>query len=69
MPENPDYLRYEAGVQGHSLVYGTEYQTYTTGPLAPVHDHNVPCAVCYASTRAAVVKIPAKNSVPTNMDS
>ena len=64
MPEVPDYLRYQAGVQGHSLVYGTEYQTYRLGPLASVHNHNVPCAVCHTSTRAAVVKIPAKTQCP-----
>ena len=64
MPENPDYLNYWPGVQGHSPVYGTEYQTYT-GPLGNVHDHNAPCAVCYASTRVAVIKIPAKTQCPS----
>ena len=64
MPENPDYLGYRPGVQGHSPVYGTEYQTDNTGPLGHVHNHNAPCAVCYASTRVAVIKIPAKTQCP-----
>ena len=65
MPENPDYLGYRPGVQGYSPVYGTEYQTENTGPLGHVHNHNAPCAVCYASTRVAVIKIPAKTQCPS----
>ena len=62
MPNDPDYLAYQPGVQGWSYVYGTEYQTggRWVGPLQAVHDHNVPCAVCYASTKVAVTMIPAK---------
>ena len=45
MPDDPDYLSYQSGVQGYSYVYRVEYWTYE-GPLRAVHDHNVPCAVC-----------------------
>ena len=65
MPDDPDYLRYKAGVQGYSYVYGVEYQTYSDGPLSAVYNHNVPCAVCYASTRVAVTMIPAKTRCPS----
>ena len=65
MPDHPDYLSYLAGVQGHSYVYGAEYQSHQ-GPLRAVHNHNVPCAVCYASTRVAVTMIPAKTQCPSN---
>ena len=67
MPNDPDYLTYQPGVQGWSYVYGTEYQTGGpwVGPLQAVHDHNVPCAVCYASTRVAVTMIPAKTRCPS----
>ena len=34
-------------------------------PVAGSHDHNVPCAVCYASTRETVLMIPARTSCPT----
>jgi hypothetical protein len=64
MPLHPEYssaLRYQAGVQGYSYVYGAEYQY----PRQSTHDYNVPCAVCYVSTRPTVVMIPAKASCPT----
>ena len=64
MPTDPDYLAYQPGVQGWSYVYGVEYQPYA-GPLKAVHRHNVPCAVCYASTRVAVTMIPAKTQCPS----
>ena len=65
MPDNPDYLSYRPGVQGYNYVYGTEYETGGGNPLRAVNDHNVPCAVCYASTRVAVTMIPAKTQCPS----
>ena len=65
MPNDPDYLSYQPGVQGYNYVYGTEYKT-VGGPLQAVHNHNVPCAVCYASTRVAVTMIPAKTQCQSN---
>ena len=32
MPDNPDYLSYQPGVQGYNYVYGAEYET-GGGPL------------------------------------
>ena len=64
MPDDPDYLRYSPGVQGYSYMYGAEYQSHH-GPLSAVNDHNVPCAMCYASTREAVMMIPAKTRCPS----
>ena len=61
MPKKPEYsktLRY-ADSTGLSL-YGSEYE----GPLQGTHDHNIPCAVCYVSTRPTVLMIPAKASCP-----
>ena len=65
MPDDPDYLSYQSGVQGWSYVYGAEYQTFPGNPFSAVQDHNVPCAVCYASTRVAVTMIPAKTQCPS----
>ena len=62
MSDDPDYLSYTPGVQGYSYVYGAEYKR----PLQAVYHHNVPCAVCYASTRVAVTMIPAKTCCPSN---
>ena len=66
MPEDPEYsdtLKYEDGEQGAAHVYGSEYQDPI---LQGKHDHNVPCAVCYVSTRQSVLMIPAKVSCPKN---
>ena len=63
MPEDPEYLLpHEPGVQGHSSVYGTEYgDALVTG-----HGQNsTPCAVCFASTRYTVIKVPAKTTCPS----
>ena len=65
MPGDPDYLRYGSGVQGTSYVYGVEYTIRSGQPFYAVHDHNAPCAVCYASTRVAVTMIPAKTQCPS----
>jgi len=64
MPDDPDYLHYGPGVQGYSYVYGAEYQSHNGQLLSGVTEHNVPCAVCYASTRVAVTMIPAKTHCP-----
>ena len=63
LPENPDYLQYQAGVQNFSPVYAVHYQPLG-GPLASVNSHDVPCAVCFASARVAVLMIPAKTQCP-----
>ena len=63
MPQDPEYstaLTYRSGVDGHALVYATKYR----GPLQSTQDRNVPCAVCYVSTRPTAVMIPAKASCP-----
>ena len=66
MPKDPEYspsLTYRSAVfHWTSTVYGSEYEF----PLRGAHDHNVPCAVCYVSTRPTVLMIPAKASCPTN---
>ena len=64
LPDVPEYstsLSYTAGSQSYSEIFGTEYEHPTVGS----HDHNVPCAVCSASTRVAHVMIPAKATCPT----
>lgn len=62
LPENPEYSQtVRAGTQGHSYLYGTEYEH----PLrAEVHDHNVPCAVCFKPSRTTTLMIPAKINCP-----
>ena len=63
LPGDPEYtLNYRPGVDEHSPLYGAEYEV----PIVGTGNHGVPCAVCYSTTRAAVVMIPAKTSCPTN---
>ena len=71
LPEQPQYSTYTAGTQtGRAYLYGAEYQTGQgagfNGPLISVHDHNVPCAVCYTSARETVVMIPARLTCPSS---
>ena len=69
LPEQPQYSTYTAGVQnGRAYLYGAEYQTTggDNGPLRSFNDHNVPCAVCYTSTRGTVVMIPARLTCPSS---
>ena len=51
-------------------LYVTEYETggaqpQDNGPFSSVAEHNVPCAVCYTSTRGTVVMIPAQYACPS----
>ena len=65
LPNNPNYLTSKNGVQGYSPLHGAEYETPSgSQPLGPLNNHNVPCAVCYVSTRAAMLMIPAKTQCP-----
>ena len=62
LPDVPQYtLRYTPGSQSHSEIHGAEYEH----PINGTHEHNVPCAVCSASTRVGVLMIPARTSCPT----
>ena len=68
LPEQPQYSTYTAGTQYRAFLYGAEYQTagLDNGPLNSFNNHNVPCAVCYTSTRETVVMIPARLSCPSS---
>ena len=63
MPEDPEYtLPSRPGVQGDSFVYRTEYESPV---LTSRNQHNAPCAVCFISSRNAVIMIPAKTTCTT----
>ena len=68
LPLYPEYLSFNAGRHGgRSYLYGTTYQVYNGDPMPnSVLDHVVPCAVCFASSQAAVVMIPAKTTCPSS---
>ena len=65
LPNDPSYL-YNYGNQPYrGYVYGSEYNTQE-GPLSAFNNHNVPCAVCYVSTRGTVLMIPGKPTCPSS---
>ena len=66
LPDDPEYSRYEGGVQGRSPLRGAEYQANTNEPFGGENHHNIPCAVCCTSIRSKLLLIPAKLSCPTN---
>ena len=63
LPEDPDYLPETAGFSGSSVIWGAEYE-FGGKVRSSLHDYNVPCAVCYVSTRASVLIIPATSQCP-----
>ena len=67
LPDDPDYISDPKSTSATytSTIYGAEYQTHN-GPLHSLVDHNAPCAVCYASTRAAMIMVPAKTECPSS---
>ena len=67
LPHDPDYLTEKNGVQEHSPLHGAEYHAYVNGqPLHHLYNQNVPCAVCFVSTRVTMLMIPAKTQCPTS---
>ena len=44
-------------------MYGAEYETYTYNNMPPVHDHDVPCAVCLVRNRSLVRMFPGKKVI------
>ena len=47
----------------YSQMYGTEYEV-VNNIFPGKHDHNVPCAVCYATNRITKLMIPARIECP-----
>ena len=67
LPNDPSYLQYRSRSAEHGYLYGAEYET-SGGPLSAFHNHNVPCAMCYVSTRGTVLMIPGKTTCPSLLD-
>ena len=68
LPDDPDYLPSTTGlntaIPSSPHVYGAEYE-FLAGPNVNVNQHNVPCAVCFASARGSTLMIPAKTECPS----
>ena len=60
---NPQYLSEHVPLH-YSYMYGTKF-FQVNGIFPGKHNHNVPCAVCYSSTKIVKLMIPAKTSCPS----
>ena len=69
LSNSPTFLAYTRGSQDwRATLHGTEYETNNgaSGPFESLHDHNVPCAVCYVNTRVASIMIPGQTICPVS---
>ncbi|XP_001630778.3 collagen alpha-5(IV) chain [Nematostella vectensis] len=67
LPEKPQYINYTPGHQYSGYMYGAEYQVHDRSPFTrgkALHDHDVPCAVCYVPSRSTQLMIPAVARCP-----
>ena len=69
LPLDPDYITTTTTQSTtnapFSTIHGAEYRTRDS-PHSNLQNHNVPCAVCYASTRVAMIMVPAKTQCPSS---
>ena len=64
LPEDPEYLDEPTLPRMYAArIHGAEYETQSSR-LKRVHNHDIPCAVCYVSDRSAVYTVPAKYTCP-----
>ena len=64
--EEPENFDFGPGTVDHSYIYGAEYEMYGNVPAAslPLHQQDVPCAVCYVAPRETVLMIPGRYTCP-----
>ena len=65
LPDKPVYDQVVNGWQNTAVIHGTEYETSSFPALSKLQDHQAPCAVCFVSSRASQVMIPATNRCPS----
>ena len=65
LPKVPQYMSTYVPPTFFSYMYGAEYD-YVNGIFPGKHNHNVPCAVCYTSTKSVKLMIPARTSCPSS---
>jgi hypothetical protein len=64
-PENFDF---GPGTVSASFLFGSEYEMWGNIPKSnlKLHEHDVPCVVCYVTNRTALLMIPGKYTCPKN---
>ena len=67
LSKQPQYLTVKNGIQGpRAYMTGVEYEDWEGGQLSTKHHLGVPCAVCYTSSRGAVLMIPGRYQCPSS---
>ena len=73
LPDNPDYIPGSIDISSSiasrfkNVIQGTNLQVdyrLPGNPLQHLHDHNVPCAVCFVPTKSTTIMVPAKSTCP-----
>ena len=66
--EDPENFDFGPGTVDASYIFGAEYEMWGDIPSAnhALHDHDVPCVVCYVAERETVLMIPGKYTCPQN---
>uniref|UniRef100_A0A1X7V5F8 Short-chain collagen C4-like n=1 Tax=Amphimedon queenslandica TaxID=400682 RepID=A0A1X7V5F8_AMPQE len=64
LPKVPQYMSTTVP-QYSAYMYGTEYQD-SNNIFSGKYNHNVPCAVCYTSTKSVKLMIPARTTCPSS---
>ena len=68
LPHNPKYGMYKDGYQTAGYMFGTEYEVseYSRDPFKKsLHNHEVPCVVCFVKSRGSMLMMPARNDCPS----
>ena len=62
--EEPENFNFSSGnISDAAYVYGAEYETWNNVPSS-IHNHDVPCTVCYVATRETALMIPGRYTCP-----
>ena len=65
LPNQPKYGKYTDHFERTGAIYGTEYEVSSFNPFKRnVHNHDVPCAVCYIGSRGTQLMMPARDDCP-----
>ena len=65
LPEQPEYLSNASYSSVYrSYLYGSEYEFPIMSTVKHSDHDNVPCAICYSSTKSVQIMIPAKTTCP-----
>lgn len=65
LPIQPKYGKYTDHFERTGAIYGTEYEVSSFNPFKRnVHNHDVPCAVCYIGSRGTQLMMPARDDCP-----